>query len=152
MARILVAFDTVEGQTQKIAEHIAQRSTDKGHPAKVINVSSLAKDLADDRYDGAIIGASIHIGKHSRQFIEFLENRRLWLDGIPVAFYSVSLSASGDEGEKRVAQGYVDDLLEKTGWLPYSTTTIGGSLRISALQLLETAAHAADLKETGACD
>ena len=129
MARILVTYDTIEGQTRKISEYVAARVTERGHKVSIVNVAELSGGPIAEQFDGAIVGASIHVGKHSKRFVEFLESRRMWLDGMPVAFFSVSLSASGTEEERREAQGYVKTLLSETGWQPYWTTTVGGALR-----------------------
>ena len=68
------------------------------------------------------------LGAHSKRFVDFVDNRQLWLDGLPVAFFSVSLSASGTDKEREEANDYVNHLLDETGWKPQSTATIGGGL------------------------
>jgi menaquinone-dependent protoporphyrinogen oxidase len=129
VARILVAYDTIEGQTEKIAQYIGRRAREQGHEVVVENIVGLSPEGVSEAYDGLIVGASIHVGRHSAQFVEFIEDRRMWLEGMPVAFFSVSLSASGDEAEREEAQGYVRALLRETGWQPQETATIGGGLR-----------------------
>ncbi len=128
MARILVAFDTIEGQTRKIAEYIAARVVDRGHEVRALDINALSQVTVPEGFDGAIIGASIHLGAHSKRFVDFVDNRQLWLDGLPVAFFSVSLSASGTDKEREEANDYVNHLLDETGWKPQSTATIGGGL------------------------
>ncbi len=129
MARVLVAFDTIEGQTRKIADYIANRAVRYGHEVRVLDVVELSSGNVPEGFDGAIIGASIHVGRHSRRFVDFVTNRRLWLDGLPVAFFSVSLSAGGNAHEQQEAQEYVNNLLGETGWKPHATTTIAGGLQ-----------------------
>ena len=104
-------------------------ASDCGHHVATMNVTEVARGAVTENYDGAFVGASIHVGKHSRRFVEFVEHRRMWLDGMPVAFFSVSLSASGTDEEREEAREYVSTLLSETGWRPQSTATIGGGLR-----------------------
>ena len=129
MARVLVAFDTIEGQTRKIADYIGNRVVRGGHEVRVMDVAELSQGTVPEGFDGAVIGASIHVGRHSKRFVDFVTHRRLWLEGLPVAFFSVSLSAGGDAQEQQEAQGYLDNLLNQTGWKPQAATTIAGGLR-----------------------
>jgi menaquinone-dependent protoporphyrinogen oxidase len=129
VARILVAYDTLEGQTRKIAEYISARVAQLGHKSHLANIKELSEDPISEQFDGAIIGASIHVGKHSKRFVAFVEDRPMWLDGMPIAFYSVSLSASGNADGQQEAQGYVTALLSQTGWSPQTVATVGGGLK-----------------------
>ena len=129
MARLLVAFDTIEGQTRKIADYIANRVVRGGHDVCVTDVVELSQGTVPEGFDGVIIGASIHLGRHSKRFVDFVISRRLWLEGLPVAFFSVSLSAGGTAQEQQEAQGYLDDLLKQTEWKPQAATTVAGGLR-----------------------
>ena len=129
MARIVVAFDTVEGQTRKIADYIGESVRGVGHEVIVLDVEELANNAARDGVDGFIIGASIHLGKHSPRFVEFVTQQKSWLNQVPVAFFSVSLSASGADDERRQAQTYVEELLAATGWKPRQTATVAGGLQ-----------------------
>ncbi len=103
-------------------------AVEQRHEVVSQNISELFRQDVARHYDGAILGASIHVGHHSRRFVQFVHDRRMWLDGMPVAFFSVSLSASGSEDEQAEAEGYVTALLTETGWQPQSTTTVGGGL------------------------
>jgi len=126
MARLLLAYDTVEGQTRKIAEHMAQLATQRGHDISLVPITDVPADC--EPLDGAILGASIHVGRHSRRFTDFVQKQLGWLDSMPVAFFSVSLSASGPTEEREQAMGYVRALLSETGWRPQATAIIGGGL------------------------
>jgi menaquinone-dependent protoporphyrinogen oxidase len=128
MPRFLVAYDTTEGQTRNIAQRVADTVAGAGHDVELNDIRKLPLGFSLDRFDAAIIGASIHLGKHSRRFTEFVAKHRNDLEAIPSAFFSVSLSAAGTEDEKKEAKKYVSELLEQTGWQPKLTATFGGGL------------------------
>jgi menaquinone-dependent protoporphyrinogen oxidase len=78
-----------------------------------------------DGFDGVVIGASIHMGKHDMHVVGFVKKNLDALARLPSAFFSVSLAAYGDTQE---AEGYVDQFEEQTGWRPDEVATFGGAL------------------------
>jgi menaquinone-dependent protoporphyrinogen oxidase len=124
MANVLIPYGTTEGQTAKIAEVIADVIRDLGHGAEAVDIKTLS-DTVPDGYDAVIIGASIHMGKHDKQVVEFVHKNHHTLDRLPSAFFSVSLAAHGDSQE---AEGYVDQFEEETGWHPDGIALFGGAL------------------------
>ena len=58
------------------------------------------------------------------------KQRRDALNGMPSAFFSVSLAAAEDDDESRaVTRKFVADFVEETGWNPSTTTTFAGALQ-----------------------
>lgn len=128
MSHILIAYDTTEGQTRNIAQRMADAVARARHHVDLHNIRKLPSDVSVDQFDAAIVGASIHLGRHSKRFTEFVAKHLSGLGKIPSAFFSVSLSAAGTEDERKEAKKYVSDLLEQTGWQPEMTATFGGGL------------------------
>jgi len=129
MPNIVILYDTTEGQTRKISQHVSDVVTGARHQVELHDIRKLPAGFSVDQFDAAIVGASIHLGKHSKRFTEFVALHQTDLDNIPTAFFSVSLSAAGPEEEKkREAEKFVTDLLEQTGWNPKMTATFGGGL------------------------
>lgn len=124
MARVLIQYGTTEGQTAKIADVIAEVVRDRGHQADLVD-STASAETVPDHYDAVVVGASIHMGKHDRHAVEFVQHNRETLERLPSAFFSVSLAAHGDIQE---AEGYVEQFEEKTGWRPDSVAMFGGAL------------------------
>ncbi|MGW5239276.1 flavodoxin domain-containing protein [Monashia sp. NPDC004114] len=124
MSRVLIPYGTTEGQTARIAEVIAHILRERGHEADRLDVKSLA-DTIPDGYDGVVVGASIHMGKHDRHVVRFVQKNLDTLARLPSAFFSVSLAAFGDRQE---AEGYVDQFEEETGWHPDKVAFFGGAL------------------------
>jgi menaquinone-dependent protoporphyrinogen oxidase len=124
MAKVLIPFGTTEGQTAKIAEVISDVIHDMGHEAEAVDIKSLPRTVPDG-YDAVIIGASIHMGKHDKHVVEFVQRNRDTLGRLPSAFFSVSLAAHGEAQE---AEGYVDQFEDETGWHPDQVALFGGAL------------------------
>ena len=76
-------------------------------------------------YDGVIVGASIHMSRHDKRVVEFVQQNRDLLDRLPSAFFSVSLAAHGDTEE---AEGYVEEFEQQTGWRPAKIALFSGAL------------------------
>ena len=124
MARVLIPYGTTEGQTEEIADVVAEVLRGRGHDADCVDVAGLGAALPD-RYDAVVVGASIHMGEHDRHVVEFVRENRGTLKGMPSAFSSVSLAAHGDIQE---AEGYVGRFEEETGWRPDQVGLFGGAL------------------------
>ncbi|WP_107773935.1 flavodoxin domain-containing protein [Nocardioides sediminis] len=124
MARVLVAYGTSEGQTERIAEVIGDVLRDAGHEAAVLDVNDLG-GVVPEGYDAVVLGASIHMGKHDKHVVALARDNLGTLERLPSAFFSVSLAAQGDQAE---AEGYVRQFEEETGWHPDQRALFGGAL------------------------
>jgi menaquinone-dependent protoporphyrinogen oxidase len=124
MATVLVCYGTTEGQTAKIAEVITHALEARGHAAVPVDIKDLASTLPG-HYDAVVMGASIHMGKHDKHVVEFVQHNRDALQRLPSCFFSVSLAAHGDAEE---AEGYVQQFEEETGWRPDKIAMFGGAL------------------------
>lgn len=124
VARIAIPYGTTEGQTARIAEYIADVIRDHGHEAQAVDIKRSGGDLPDG-YDGVVVGASIHMGKHDKHVGDYVGKNRAALERVPSAFFSVSLAAHGDLEE---AEGYVEAFEQETGWRPAMVALFGGAL------------------------
>ena len=124
MTRILILYGTTEGQTAKIAEFIAEVIRGHGDEVTAVDVREV-QDTIPDGYQGLIVGASIHMGKHDKHVVEFVRKNRDLLERLPSAFFPVSLAAHGDTEE---AESYVERFEQETGWRPAKIALFGGAL------------------------
>ncbi len=124
MARICIPYATSEGQTAKIAAHVADVVRAHGHEADAVDIKGPSPG-APDGYDGVVVGSSIHMGHHDKHVRDYVRQHRETLERVPSAFFSVSLAAHGDEHE---AERYVDDFVQQTGWRPTKVATFSGAL------------------------
>lgn len=130
MEKYLIVYGSTEGHTRKVADFIAREVRSHGFDATVrdsLKEESIAPDVG---YDGILVGASVHQGKHQSSVIHFVETNLEVLQALPSVFFSVSLEAAlpGDE-HQAAAERYISEFLEQTGWHPEQTWSVAGALR-----------------------
>jgi len=135
--RVGVFYATREGQTRRIADHIAAELGKLGFDVDTQDVKHpLAFKL--DRYSAVVLAASVHAGSHEPEMVKFVKENRSRLENLPSAFVSVTLSEAGveksgtttDEHARFVAD--VNQMLEKfvadTDWHPTRMKPVAGAL------------------------
>jgi ABC-type transporter Mla maintaining outer membrane lipid asymmetry ATPase subunit MlaF/menaquinone-dependent protoporphyrinogen IX oxidase len=137
MKQIAVLYATREGQTEKIASHVAAALRKHGLAVDLMNVGEAAA-VRFDRYAGAVLAASVHVGHHEKEMVRFVSAHRDELERMPAAFLSVSLSEAGAEDphkppEQRAecgenARKMIDAFLGETGWHPAHVKPVAGAL------------------------
>ncbi|WP_286132642.1 flavodoxin domain-containing protein [Arthrobacter sp. OY3WO11] len=75
MATIYIAYGSVEGQTARIAEYIADVIRAHGHEAETADLKQAPNSIPDGQ-DGVIVAASVHVGKHEGYVADFVHNNR----------------------------------------------------------------------------
>ena len=139
MRRVAVLYATREGQTRRIAQHVATALRTHGCVVDVIEVNRESPvDFDLTRYAGAVVAASIHIGRHEPELVKYVKRNRATLARLPTLFLSVSLSEAGAEDEHRTprrresAAANVDKMIgrfvRQTGWSPTLTHPVAGAL------------------------
>jgi menaquinone-dependent protoporphyrinogen oxidase len=132
-------YATREGQTRRIAEHVAATLRTREFRVNVVDVGrELPADFDLARYAGAVVAASVHVGKHERAMVEFVKAHRTELERIPTAFLSVSLSEAGAEDpsasahrRERAAANVnvmISRFLRETGWSATHVHPVAGAL------------------------
>lgn len=129
--RILIAYATTDGQTRKIARFSADRLTDLGHSVELLNVSD-AEGLDLDRFQAAILAASLHAGGYQKSMADFLRRQAADISALPTLFLPVSLSAAGNDAEDwKGLRAAVDRFLADTGFTPGRTEHMAGAFRFT---------------------
>jgi menaquinone-dependent protoporphyrinogen oxidase len=146
MEPILVLYATREGHTRRIAGYLAASLTVRGFAPEVVDAAHLPAGFSLRRYAGAILGASVHRGKHEAEIANFVKRHRDELAAIPTAFLSVSLSEAGAEGAEELAERraqaaadverMIDAFLTETGWHPARIKAVAGALLYTKYNLL----------------
>jgi menaquinone-dependent protoporphyrinogen oxidase len=133
-----VFFATSEGQTRRIAERMAGVLREDGVDSAAIDVADLehaAVNWAAVR--AAIVGASLHAGKHQRAAAAFVDAHVASLNAIPSAFFSVSLSAASQYPEEvQKAQELAEAFPAAEDWRPQVVASFGGRLAYSQYNLI----------------
>ena len=128
MARILILYATVEGQTARVAERLAAHWRG-AHAVELVRAVDGAELPLLEAYDAVVVGASVHYGHHPAFLAAALKRQRGTLASLPSAFFSVSLSADGPGAKPAAALRYTGRFLRGIGWQPRNTAAFGGALR-----------------------
>jgi menaquinone-dependent protoporphyrinogen oxidase len=125
-----VLFASTEGQTALIAIRLAAVLHDHGLDSEAIDVSTPQAEAIDwSRVRGALVGASLHAGRHQKSATRFVERHAVHLNAVPSAFFSVSLSAaSKDPSHAAEAERIARALPAAHGWTPAIVASIAGRL------------------------
>lgn len=130
MLDVPVFYATSEGHTRRIAERLASGLRARGLESEAVDIASDNADRLDWAHvRGAVIGASIHTGRHQRVAASFAAAHARDLEAHPSAFFSVSLSAASRnaqevEAARTIAQGFV----ERARWQPDCVMSFAGAL------------------------
>lgn len=150
MAKLIILYGSSEGQTAKIAEHIARQISMHGHTVAIMPVETKPAKLKLDEFSVVIIGASIHIGQHQTSVCQFVTAHLNDLQRIPSAFFSVSLTARRTDARgKAVVAQYLEYFQQKTGWRPGRIECFAGALLFSRYSWLKTQMMRVISKMTG---
>ena len=128
MANILMVYGTTDGYTHKIVDYLAELVRSEGHSVQETAVELVHTGYELDGFDGILLAASVHVGRHRAAVRKFVEMNRGRLSDVPSAFLSVSMSAR-DDAHRAAAERYVESFLTKTGWKPTVKGVAGGALR-----------------------
>jgi menaquinone-dependent protoporphyrinogen oxidase len=144
--RAAIFFATREGQTAKIAEHIASDLRAHAMDVDVLNVRNSSAPIDWSGYNIAFVAASVHVEHHEREMIEFVRAHRGQLDQVGAVFISVTMSEAGAEDptappERRRqgaadAQRMIDVFVKETGWKPERCLPVAGGLMYTRYNLL----------------
>jgi menaquinone-dependent protoporphyrinogen oxidase len=138
MKPIGVLYATREGQTQRIAEHVADNLRVRGLTAHVRNVQLLPATFNLNECAAVVLAASVHAGEHESEMVRFVKKHVVQLDQLPTAFLSVTLSEAGAERKDASAEEHarfeaevnkmLDHFFDQTGWHPKRVKPVAGAL------------------------
>ncbi|WP_149586609.1 flavodoxin domain-containing protein [Tabrizicola flagellatus] len=129
--QILIAYATTDGQTRKIARFAADRLAGQGHAVELLNLED-AEGLDLARFDAAILAGSLHAGGYQKALTRFASAERVNLALMPTLFFSVSLSAAGQDAEDWAGlRKCLADFELETGWTPGRVEHVAGAFRFS---------------------
>jgi menaquinone-dependent protoporphyrinogen oxidase len=141
MKRVLVLYATVEGQSQRVAEHAARRLTEKGMGVRILDVCDVRHPFALQDYSAALLVAPVHASFHPRDMVRFASEHREELATMPARLLSLSLSQAGVELPSATAvqreracvdvQHLITLFCKATGFASERVTPIAGCLAYS---------------------
>ena len=125
---ILIAFATIEGQTEKIAGFVADTVREHGHDVWLMDTTDRTAPVSFDGVDRVVLAASVHERKHPKPFEVFLTAHAEDLAARPCLLLSVSLSAAFPEGMEE-AHEYVVEMKMRTGLKTSAEVLVPGAIR-----------------------
>ena len=128
MAFVLVLYGTGEGRTERVASYVASVIHEHGHDVTLLHAGRIPSEFSLAAYDGAVVGASVRLGRHQRHVREFAVENNEALGAMPAAFFSVSLSAADEEHQRERARAILEGFLEEVGWQPEVRAVVPGRL------------------------
>ena len=134
---ILIIYGSLEGQTEKISERIAEIIDNKGYKVTTLSGEQLPPDFSVEHYNAAIIGGSIHMGKYPEYIKEFVTTYSSWLNKTPSAFFTVCMAVnSKHEKSREEAMRYGENFFVQTGWQPKLAGTFAGAVKYTKYNIV----------------
>jgi menaquinone-dependent protoporphyrinogen oxidase len=137
MAQVPVFYATSEGHTRRIAEEIASTLRSGGFDSEPIELTADMPTPDWINIAGAVVGASLHVGRHQRAAETFITRQAQHLNVRPTALFSVSLSiASKNPTEADAARAIAASFARTAGWQPIRIACIAGRLAYTQYNFL----------------
>jgi menaquinone-dependent protoporphyrinogen oxidase len=128
MSRILVVYESLYGQTEKIAEYISDVARSRGHTTSVVSADR-ATQLPITNHDAAVVLAPVYYSHHPRLIETFVRGNADMLSSRPCAFVSVSGAAASQDPNIRVqAYRIAKAFVERTGLRARIVASVGGAM------------------------
>ena len=128
MSRILIVYETFDGQAERIAARIGAALVKRGHEVGMRRAARGPASLGVDAYEAVVVGGAVRYGRLARALQAFARANAAALARLPNAFFAVSLSAGGPGANPAEAKRHVDQFVAQTGWHPHMRATFAGAL------------------------
>ncbi|WP_317057349.1 flavodoxin domain-containing protein [Roseovarius rhodophyticola] len=134
--KVLIIFESVEGQTQKITDFVDHQLSATGHAVKVFNTENRTSPIDLEDFDGIVLAAPVHERRHPKAFEVFVSASREDLDKKQTLLLSVSLKAAFPEGQEE-AWDYLTEMKMRTGFTPSKEMIVAGAVRTDSYDYFE---------------
>jgi menaquinone-dependent protoporphyrinogen oxidase len=135
--RVLIIYGTTYGQTEKIANRIAESLQRRAFAVELCNAAVSKPGMALDKYAGVLVGSSIIARGHQPAIKDFIRDHIATLNSIPSAFFQVSASAgSASEHARAAAQQILQKFIADYGWMPILSASLPGAINYTKYSLL----------------
>lgn len=131
MARILIAYATTDGQTEKIADFLADQLNQFGHSVTRGQFSKAEPVPPPQGYDAVLLGSPVRFDKYNADFARYVDTH---LDALKqtktVAFFSVSgVAASSRQAVRDKASDYMAGFEQAHRWKPHLEANFAGAIK-----------------------
>lgn len=125
---VLIVFETVEGQTRKIARFAESHVLKAGLNVTPFNTADQTTPVSFDGVEKVILAAPVHERRHPKAFEEFLAANLPALESRDTLMLSVSLKAAFPESMEE-ANDFLIEMKMRTGFTPDSEALVAGAVR-----------------------
>lgn len=129
MAPILILFGTKSGQTQKVANVLAETLRGEGADVDVRDAAGSDDRPRPEVYAGVVVAAPVYAGRYPRPVRRWVRANADALRGRPSAFVSVCLAVLEKRPEtQRELTAILERFFESSGWRPEIVKVVAGAL------------------------
>ena len=125
--KVLIVFDTKHGNTQKVAELIADGiNSVEGNETEVVNVKDF--ELSENKtYDLILIGSPNHVGTYTKSIKKFIKNlSNASVKASSFAAFDTYMSKDFEKAVKKMEKQISENLPNSTMALPGLSIKVGG--------------------------
>ncbi|WP_341502625.1 menaquinone-dependent protoporphyrinogen IX dehydrogenase [Gallaecimonas sp. GXIMD4217] len=128
MATFLLAYSSVDGQTRRIMNVLAEELVRADHQIRYVDIESGELPLWQG-IDQVVVGAAVRYGDHRPALYRFVERHQGELAKRPSAFFSVNLTARKPNRNTPDNSRYMQKFREKSPWRPDRLAVFPGALQ-----------------------
>ncbi len=112
MAKVLIAYDTKYGNTQRVAELVAEGLNEEGTDTSVENMKRVDFNSVD-KFDAILIGSPNHVGRPTRTFHKFVGKlRKRPLKGKLIVAFDTYVENEFEKAMKKMEETLQEKLAE----------------------------------------
>ena len=140
MANIALLYMSIDGQTKKIAEKLAESLVKWNNTISMHSISTLTETFSLEPYEAVILGCSVRYGKHHPQFRQFVQGHIQQLNtkkNFFIFFTSVNLTARKPNRSDVSMNPYIKKYLKQISWKPDDTEVFAGALKYGQYGFLD---------------
>ncbi len=128
MATFLLAYASVDGQTRRIMNVLAEELVGLGHQIRYVDME--AGELPHwQGVDQVVVGAAVRYGDHRPALYRFVERHQGELAKRESCFFSVNLTARKANRNTPQTSRYVQKFQQKSPWQPGRLAVFAGALQ-----------------------
>jgi menaquinone-dependent protoporphyrinogen oxidase len=135
--KALIVFETVEGQTRKIVDFVAQQMRSAGYEVQLFDTHDRLETLSFEGIGKVVLAAPVHERRHPAGFETFIATNLDGLKARNTLLISVSLKAAFLESIDE-AQDYLIEMKMRTRFEPDKEILAAGAVRTKSYDYYES--------------
>jgi menaquinone-dependent protoporphyrinogen oxidase len=137
MTDFLILYGTTDGQTEKIAQQLANELRGLGALTDVVN-AAVKSAPSPAGYRMVVVAASLHAGGYQTEVRQWVRRHATELADRPTAFVSVCLGVlQHDPAVDRELDAIMQRFFAETNWTPTTPKIVAGALPYTKYNLLK---------------